>query len=633
MAAALSVPPERVTIYVSAGSVVITATIEVESTESVENVTSNVQAALSTPTVATATLQVVTVETVETVYVASPQPSMPPPAPPAGTELLEETGIDFLRGDDANGTLVHGLTRMTQRFLQGTPEVSETTTFAKDLIKSRGYNTPRKKLHTMFQLATGIKKVTCRRAGSRYGGQQCTRSRAVSMKVDVTEMDMPDTFTDFRIVSKPALRIEVLEGREEDREVSLDDPNEAVLFAVNRTRSDDLGCGTIRFDVAITGVDYLHCNCTKNFGNSTTLLGLHFGCNDTDASNKTLAKGDSLDTMTFIVQYVDGNGGAGRRLTETDTLDDSTDDGDYVATGAGIKPPSAPPEPPSPPSPPLAPVMARQDPHLHLAHGGSADFRGEDGAWYILVSAPGVHMAARTRDSTFMLPQPLLVYGSFFTEVAFVIKGASGRGYGVHSDAHSIAYSVYDLGKNGRDFKKPLLIAKRVGVWTNLYIENIGIYYKQATLVLRGNGWEANSTRHPIYNKIAGAPEWRLDFTMRQLTGNTGFESAHGTSSKSCHPHGLIAQSYDEDGIAIDGAQDNYDYNRTRPIVRTKAQAEGAIEGKARDYKITEMFNTSFAFTRFLAQSSDTCAVRDVNKLMGRKWKRGEAPPRVSGAE
>jgi hypothetical protein len=177
------------------------------------------------------------------------------------------------------------------------------------------------------------------------------------------------------------------------------------------------------------------------------------------------------------------------------------------------------------------------------------------------------------------------------------------------------------------------LVAKRVGVWTNLYIENIGIYYKQATLVLRGNGWEANSTRHPIYNKIAGVPEWRLDFTMRQLTGNTGFEGTHGTSSKSCHPHGLIAQSYDEDGIAIDGAQDNYDYNRTRPIVRTKAQAEGAIEGKARDYKITEMFNTSFAFTRFLAQNSDICAVRDVNKLMGRRWKRGEAPPRVSGAE
>ena len=635
MAAALSVEPERVAIDVSAGSVIITITIEVGSAENVDELVNRVRNTLSAPEAASAALQVVTVEDIPVVYTASPQPSMPPPAPPAGTDLLEETGIDFLRNDDANGTLVHGLTKMTEQFLRGTPQVGETTTFAKDLVKSRGYNTPRQKLRTMLHLATGIKKVTCRRARSKYGGQGCATSRMSTMKVDVTEMQMSDTFTDFRIVSKPALRIEPLEGREVDREVSLDDPNEAVLFAVNRTKSDDLGCGTIRFDRAVTGVEYLHCNCTKDFGDGNALLGLHVGCNDTDASNKTLAKGDVLDTMTFIVQYVDADASAGRRLTEeTDALDDpASDDGDYIAAGAGVKPPSAPPEPPSPPSPPLAPIMARQDPHLHLAHGGNADFRGEDGAWYTLVSAPGVHVAARTRDSTFMLPQPLLVHGSFFTEVAFVLRGASGRGYGVHSDAHSIAYAVYDLGENGKDFKKPLLIARRVGVWTNLYVEDIGIYYKQATLVVRGNGWEANATRHPIYNKIAGAPEWRLDFTLRQLSGNTGFEGSHGIASKSCHPHGLIAQSYDEDNLAVDGAQDNYDYDRTRPILTTKAQAEGAIEGKARDYKIADKFNTSFAFTRFLAQRSDVCAARDVQKLTGRKWRRGEAAPKVSGAE
>ena len=635
-AAALSVGPERVAIIdVSAGSVIITLSIEVGSGESLDELINRVQNILSTPEAASAALQVVTVEEIPVVFTASPQPSMPPPAPPAGTDLLEETGIDFLRDDDADGTLVHGLTKMTELFLRGTPRVNETTTFAKDLVKRRGYTTPRKKLRAMLQLAAGMKKVTCRRASSRYGGQGCATSRAATMKVDVAEMEMLGTFTDFRIVSKPAFRIETLEGREGDREFSLDDPNEAILFAISRVNSDELGCGTIRFDTAVTGAEHFHCNCTKDFGDGNALLGVHVGCNDADASSKTLAKGDVLDTMTFIVQYVDADASAGRRLTEdADALDDpASDDGDYIAVGAGVKPPSAPPEPPSSPSPPLAPIGARQDPHLHLAHGGSADFRGEDGAWYALVSAPGVHVAARTRDVTFMLPQPLLVHGSFFTEVAFVLRGASGRGYGVHSDAHSIAYAVYDLGENGKDFKQPLLIARRVGVWTNLYIEGIGIYYKQATLVVRGNGWEANSTRHPIYNKVAGAPEWRLDFTMRQLSGSTGFEGSHGVASKSCHPHGLIAQSYDDDNLAVDGAQDNYDYNRTRPVLTTKAQAEGAIEGKARDYKSADKFDTSFAFTRFLAQRSDVCAARDVQKLTGRKWRRGEAAPKVSGAE
>lgn len=634
VAARLGVDPARITVVISAGSVIFTITVEVESTEAVTEVLQNVSVAFPTPEVASVALNM-TVETVPEVYVASPQPSMPPPAPPAGTDLLEETGIDFLRDDDANGTLMHGLTKMTERFLRGTPSTSDTTTFAKDLIKHRGYQTRRKQLRTMFTLARGIKRVACRRAKGKHGHDKCSASRTATMKVEVADLELSDAFTDFRIVSKPALRIEVLEGDEADRVVFLDDPDEAVLFAINRTKSVNLGCGTVRFDAAITGGDYLHCNCTKDFGDGDALLRLHVACNDTDAINRTLAKGDALDMMTFVIQYVDADGSAARRLTETDALDDSaSDEGDYIAAGAGVKPPSAPPLPPSPPSPPLDPIAARQDPHLHLAHGGSADFRGEDGAWYALVSAPGVHMAARTRDSTFMLPQPLLVHGSFFTEVAFVLRGASGRGYGVHSDAHSVAYAVYDLGENGKDFKKPLLIAKRVGVWTNLYVEDIGIYYKQATLVLRGNGWEANSTRHPIYNKVAGAPEWRLDFTMRQFSGNTGFEDLHGTSSKSCHPHGLIAQSYDDDNLAVDGAQDNYDYNRTRPIMTTKAQAEGAIEGKARDYKITDKFNTSFVFTRFVAQRSDTCAVRDVHKLTGHKWRRGEAAPSLlSGAE
>ena len=634
VAATLGVDPARVTVEISAGSVVFTITVEVESAQAVTEVLQNVSVAFPTPEVASVALNF-TVETVPQVYVASPQPSGPPPAPPAGTDLLEETGVDFLRDDDINGTLMHGLTKMTETFLTGTPSTSDTTTFAKDLIKHRGYHTRRKQLRTVFSLAKGIKKVTCRRAKGRHGHDKCSTSRTATMKVDVADMELSDAFSDYRIVSKPALRIEVLEGEEADRVVSVDDPDEAVLFVINRTKSVNLGCGTVRFDAAITGVDYLHCNCTKDFGNSTALQGLHVACNDTDASNKTLAKGESLDTMTFIVQYVDADASAARRLAEeTDALDDSaSDEGDYIAAGAGIKPPSAPPSPPSPPSPPLNPIMARQDPHLHLAHGGSADFRGEDGAWYTLISAPGVHMAARTRDSTFMLPQPLLVHGSFFTEVAFVLKGASGRAYGVHSDAHEVAYAVYDLGEHGKDFKKPLLIARRVGVWTNLYIEDIGIYYKQATLVLRANGWEANSTRHPIYNRIAGAPEWRLDFTMRQLSGTTGFEATHGISSKTCHPHGLIAQSYDGDNLAVDGAQDNYDYDRARPVIITTAQAEGAIEGKAHDYKIADKFNTSFAFTRFLAKRSDTCAVRDVQKLTGRKWKRGEAAPRVSGAE
>ena len=310
----------------------------------------------------------------------------------------------------------------------------------------------------------------------------------------------------------------------------------------------------------------------------------------------------------------------------------------YVQSPSPFMPPPnpppnlPPPPPPSPPQPPNPPIGSRQDPHLHLAHGGSADFRGEDGKWYALLSAPGVHAAARTRDSVFMLPTPLMVHGSFFTEVSFVLRGASGRAYGVRSDAAVVGFDVYDVGEAGRGWADPLPIVRRRGVWTDLYVEDIGVYYKQATVVVRANGWEVNSTRHPIYNRVSGDPEWRFDITMRMFSGNSGFETKHGTASKSCHPHGIIAQSYDDDDLAVDGNKDDYTYNRSRPVVITRAQAEGAIEGQAKDYMMMHPFSTNFSHTRFLARVKDTCATRNVQLLTGRKWRRG-APPRVSGAE
>lgn len=64
----------------------------------------------------------------------------------------------------------------------------------------------------------------------------------------------------------------------------------------------------------------------------------------------------------------------------------------------------------------------------------------------------------------------------------------------------------------------------------------------------------------------------------------------------------------------------------------TRAQAEGAIEGQAKDYMMVHPFSTNFSHARFLSRATDTCAVRNVQLLTGRKWRRG-APPRVSGAE
>lgn len=75
-------------------------------------------------------------------------------------------------------------------------------------------------------------------------------------------------------------------------------------------------------------------------------------------------------------------------------------------------------------------------------------------------------------------------------------------------------------------------------------------------------------------------------------------------------PHGLIGQSWDGDGVAIDGAQDDY----TGKEVVTKAMAEGAIEGSAADYEMDDKFSTQFKYSRFDAISARP---RDVSKLKG----------------
>ena len=46
-----------------------------------------------------------------------------------------------------------------------------------------------------------------------------------------------------------------------------------------------------------------------------------------------------------------------------------------------------------------ATARSRQDPHLDLAHGGSADFRGKDQGWYNYLSTPGLSVNARFEEA------------------------------------------------------------------------------------------------------------------------------------------------------------------------------------------------------------------------------------------
>ena len=104
-----------------------------------------------------------------------------------------------------------------------------------------------------------------------------------------------------------------------------------------------------------------------------------------------------------------------------------------------------------------------------------------------------------------------------------------------------------------------------------------------------------------------------------------GPAAGYDVDSDPVAPHGIIGQTYDRDNIAVDGKHDDYHAD----VVYTSAMAEGAIEGKAADYKLAGKFDTNFKFSVF---SASKAAPRDVTKLSGTQRYVGSGKPQRTGA-
>lgn len=270
----------------------------------------------------------------------------------------------------------------------------------------------------------------------------------------------------------------------------------------------------------------------------------------------------------------------------------------------------AAPNPPPPPvaSPPPAGATAVQDPHIVFAHGGKADFRGRDHTVYNMLSAPRVSFGLMTENATFIKPgyKPKLVHGSFFTNAFWTLRTKLTRTV-LHVNTSAVAPGFDVWYSNGT------AAAHRPGVWKEYKKEDVRVFYKQATLFLRAAGFETNVTRKPVYNHLMG-PKWRFDMSVRKLDG-TGFERKHGVSSKTVAPHGIVGQSWDDDDLAVDGKQDDYEAGGTE--VWTTAMAEGAIEGDADDYALPTPFSPKFKFSRF--DTTTPTPPRRVEALLGKR--------------
>ena len=236
---------------------------------------------------------------------------------------------------------------------------------------------------------------------------------------------------------------------------------------------------------------------------------------------------------------------------------------------------------------PCAPVSSvDRDPHLHFAHGGRADFRGEHGRTYSFLSAPGLAVNIKTEDAVFrMNGGRLVVHGSFITEAHVVARAAGSKfafvnasfwarelredNWGWQVITGACAQTSFKIGRRGSKACLGLSIRMR---------------YFSATFVK--GGWTIDIRGNHVYDRVAG-PTHRLDIS---------FSAARGEARSL--PHGIVGQSFSSSAPRR-GRVDEYP---AEGHFTTQAMAEGAIEGEAAMYEVPFAHAVDFAFSRFEAE-------------------------------
>jgi hypothetical protein len=209
---------------------------------------------------------------------------------------------------------------------------------------------------------------------------------------------------------------------------------------------------------------------------------------------------------------------------------------------------------------------------LYLAHGGRTDFRGEDKTIYNFVTSAGFGLNVKTELADFYLNK-LLVHGSFLTEA--------------HVKTHdaTLSYWAYKIGfplivwVNGTCKEEPF----KFGPKRNLQCgkTTITTAYKSATV--ETDDWKIQIRPNQVYGHVSG-PTRRLDVTVDKL--------------RPVFSHGILGQAYMQEkrNGKVDTYPDSGEFT-------TSAMGEGAIDGNAKDYKVSSSYSTEFEYSLFDSNS------------------------------
>jgi len=227
-------------------------------------------------------------------------------------------------------------------------------------------------------------------------------------------------------------------------------------------------------------------------------------------------------------------------------------------------------------------AVAQQDPHLHLAHGGHADFRGCDGCLFNFLSARDLSLNVRTAASDFRL-RDTLVHGTFMTEVHVASLFQPKQKWA------NVSFWVSQVGVNNWGWRmvngtcggNPFTL----GPMARKICEQTHVHTNSSSVNISTPEWELGIRVRQVFGRVSG-PQRRLDVSMTPRWPE---------AQLSWPPHGIVGQSFDGDGLPRSGRLDDY----SGAEVTTRAMAEGAIDGVAQDYRVYQPYATEFRFSRF----------------------------------
>ena len=183
------------------------------------------------------------------------------------------------------------------------------------------------------------------------------------------------------------------------------------------------------------------------------------------------------------------------------------------------------------------PVSASKDPHLHLPHGGRADFRGQEDTVFNLLSAKNVAFNVLFEKGDFAWATRL-VHGTKMAAGYWVVKTKTGKTLNIEYTAQKFDPVAIVREDEHRD------VSVRQGT-PALVVDDVIVSMVGKTLTVRNTEWLFTAT-------TSAYPFGKLEMNKNKVLLDVSVQPLYNPDTDPVAPHGILGQAYDQDNLAVE---------------------------------------------------------------------------------